>query len=300
MLSKRSFFGRESVQAFFLIAPNSLGLILFYIVPIITSIVLAFFQWDGLSAPTWAGLGNFVQLTKDRLFINSFVNTLTYTVVVVPLLTVLVVLLGVLLSRDFTKFDKYFRTLFFLPLMTIPVVAALTWKWLLNQEYGLLNGILKAVGLHTIPWLSNPHYILSSIAIIGLWLGIAYNLIVIIAGIKGIPASYYEAAQLDGASPIHCFFGITVPLLTPSIFFVVVTQLIACFQLFDPAFVILGSDPPGTLKNAANTIVMSIYENGFTYFKMGYSSAQAFVLFIVILIITAIQFWGQKKWVNYD
>jgi len=140
---------------------------------------------------------------------------------------------------------------------------------------------------------------LLSIAMIGIWLGVAYDLIIIISGIKGIPAMYYEAAQMDGASSRSQFFHITLPMLTPSIFFVVITQLIACFQVFDTAFIILGADPPGTLKAAGSTMVMSIYENGFVFFKMGYSSAQAFILFVVVLVITAIQFRVQNKWVHY-
>jgi len=282
-----------------MIAPNTIGLLVFYVVPILFSILLAFFHWDGLSPLKWAGPANFLALTKDHLFSSAFRNSFVYTIAVVPTILVLVLAFGVMLATDVVRINPRLRTLYFLPLMTMPVAAALVWKWLLNLRFGLVNRILTGIGLPGVPWLSSPSFVLLSIAMIGIWLGVAYDLIIIISGIKGIPAMYYEAAQMDGASSRSQFFHITLPMLTPSIFFVVITQLIACFQVFDTAFIILGADPPGTLKAAGSTMVMSIYENGFVFFKMGYSSAQAFILFVVVLVITAIQFRVQNKWVHY-
>lgn len=296
----KKFWEKDAVQGYLMIAPNSLGLIIFYIVPIIVSIILGLFQWNGLSSPEWTGFGNFIAILHDKLFFSSLRNTFVYTLIVVPVIVILTIIFGVLLAGEDSKSRQYFRLLYMLPVMTMPAAAALIWKWMLNLEFGLVNSFLHLFGLASIPWLSSPDYILVSVMFIGIWLGFAFNLIIVISGIRGIPATFYEAAKIDGANVFRRFFSITIPMLTPTIFFVIVTQLIACFQVFDSAFIILGASPSGVLKNAANTLVVSIYENGFIFFKMGYSSAQAFVLFLIILVITVIQFRGQKKWVHYS
>lgn len=290
---------KEAVQGWLMIAPNTLGLLLFYLIPILWSILLAFFNWNGLSDMKWAGLSNFIKLFQDSGYFYAFRNTFVYTLVVVPAIIILILAFGMMLAYNILSITKHLRTLYFLPLMTMPVAAALVWKWLLNLRFGLINRVLELIGLEAIPWLSSPSYVLTSIIFIGIWLGVAYNLIIIISGIRGIPRVYYEAAEIDGASSLCQFFRITLPLLTPSIFFIVITQLIKCFQVFDTAFVILGGDPPGALRDAASSIVMSIYENGFVFFKMGYSSAQAFTLFLVVLAVTVVQFRVQKRWVHY-
>ncbi|WP_234968988.1 carbohydrate ABC transporter permease [Alkalispirochaeta americana] len=290
---------KESTQGYLMIAPNSIGLLVFYIIPILWSVLLAFHQWDGLSAMEWAGINNFRVLVEDVNFLSALRNTAVYTALVVPAILLLVLSFGMLLAHDVLAVTRHLRTLYFLPLMTMPVAAALVWKWLLNMRFGLVNRVLAGLGIDPVPWLSSSSYVLYSIVFIGIWLGVAYNLIVIIAGIRGIPRGYYEAAEIDGASGLDRFFRITLPLLTPSIFFILVTQLITCFQVFDTAFVILGSDPPGSLHRAGSTVVMSIYEQGFVFFNMGYSSAQAVVLFAVVLSITIGQFSFQKRWVHY-
>ncbi len=294
------FWQKDSVQGYLMIAPNSIGLIVFYIFPILVSIFLGLFEWNGLSSPVWTGLGNYSAIFRDELFYHSLKNTFIYTVTVVPVIVVFTILFGVLLVSEESRSREYMRLLYLLPVMTMPAAAALIWKWMLNLEFGLVNTVIKTLGFHAVPWLSSPDYVLISVMFIGIWLGFAFNLIIVISGLRGIPETYYEAARIDGASIFRRFFSITLPMLTPTIFFVVVTQLIACFQVFDTAFIILGASPSGVLKNAANTLVISIYENGFIFFKMGYSAAQAFVLFLIILIITVIQFRGQKKWVHYS
>ncbi|MGD1821817.1 MAG: carbohydrate ABC transporter permease [Pleomorphochaeta sp.] len=295
----KKFFEKESTQGWAMIFPNTIGLVVFYLIPICWSILLAFFEWNGLSKMKFINIENFLNLFHDSLFIHSIRNTFIYSLVVVPAILLIVIIFGAFLSKEDIFDVKNLRTLFFLPLMTMPVAATLVWKWLLNLDYGLINKILTIMNLDPIPWLSDSRYVLISIIFIGIWLGVAYDLIIIISGIKGIPKIYYEAARIDGASPFRQFTSITLPLLSPSIFFILITQLISCFQVFDSAFIILGADPAMGIKNAASTIVMSIYENGFVYFKMGYSSAQSFILFLIILTITVIQFRVQKRWVHY-
>ena len=295
----KAFFRRDAIQGYLMIAPNSIGLIAFYVFPILASIMLGLFQWNGLSTPTWTGFGNFSAIFQDEIFFHSLKNTLVYTLLVVPAIVILTVLFAVLLTNRQSKWYKYMRLLYLLPIMTIPAAAALIWKWMLNYEFGLINNILRFIHINPLPWLSSPDYILISVMLIGIWLGFSFNLIIMISGLRGIPETYYEAAIVDGANIFQRFTGITLPLLTPTLFFVIVTQLISCFQVFDTAFIILGVSPSGVLKKAANTLVISIYENGFIFFKMGYSSAQAFILFLIILFVTIVQFKGQKKWVHY-
>jgi len=293
------FLEKEGTQGWLMILPNSLGLLVFYLIPIVWSIILAFFQWNGLSDKKFVGFYNIVKLFSDSSFLSALRNTLVYSLVVVPAIIILVVIFGNALANEKVFGVEKLRTLYFLPLMTMPVAAALVWKWLLNTQYGLFNTVLRAINLPAIPWVSDARFVLLSVIFIGVWLGVAYDLIIIISGIKGIPNIYYEAAEIDGASSIRQFFSITLPLLSPTIFFIVITQLISCFQVFDSASVILGNAPAGALENAAGTVVLSIYKNGFIFFKMGYSSAQSLVLFLIVLAITAVQFKLQKKWVHY-
>jgi len=296
---RTSFIKKEGVQGWLMILPNTLGLLLFYLIPIGWSIILSLFKWNGLSKMKFIGFQNFGLLFSDASFLYSLRNTFIYSIAVVPLIILFVLCFGVLLARDEIKGVAGFRTLYFLPVMTMPVAAALIWKWLLNSRFGLVNKFLGYLSIPPINWLTSPAYVLPSVIIIGIWLGVAYDLIIIISGMKGIPGMYYEAADIDGASGFRKFFSITLPLLTPSLFFILITQLISCFQVFDTVSIILGADPPGSLWNAACSVVMNIYQNGFVNFRMGYSSAQSFMLFCIVLLITLVQFKGQKKWVNY-
>jgi len=280
-----TFFGKEGTQGWLMILPNALGLLIFYLIPIVCSVVLAFYKWDGLSKLKYVGFANFQTLLTDQTFIYSLRNTLYYSLMVVPAIIILVLIFGVALANDEIFGVEKLRTLYFLPLMTMPV---------------LLNNFLSIFNIPSVSWISDPNFVLISVAMIGIWTAVAYDLIIVISGIKGISPVYYEAAKIDGASKTRQFFSITLPLLTPTLFFIVITQLIGCFQVFDSVSIILGGDaPPAALKNATTTVVLSIYQNGFSYFKMGYASSQSFVLFLIILIITAAQFKLQKKWVHY-
>lgn len=297
---KSNFMRKPSTQGILMILPNTIGLAVFYIIPIIISIVLGLFEWDGFSSASFIGFENFSKLIKDELFLNSIKNTFIYTLTVVPCIVILSVVLSTLLESTKQGFSKTLRFIYLLPMMTMPTAAAVIWKWILNTNYGVLNCFLANFGIEKISWLATQEHILTSISIIGTWIGFSTSFIIISAGLKGIPNVYYEAAEIDGATKLRQFFTVTLPMITPSIFFIIVNQLIICFQVFDTVLVILGAAPSGVLKKAGNSMVMTIYQNGFIHFKMGYSSAQAFILFLIILLITIIQFKGQKKWVNYD
>jgi multiple sugar transport system permease protein len=294
---------REMFWGYFFISPVVIGLLIFTIIPIIASLVLSFSDWDGSSHLQFIGLDNFVHMFSDQIYLKALKVTSLYTVVTVPSTIILSVLVAVLLNRKMRGRDVY-RLIFFLPSVTMPVAIAVVWKWMYNGSNGLINFLLSRVGIDGPNWITDERYILMSIMIIAVWGGIGYNMIILLSGLQGIPDSYYEAAAIDGATAWHRFVRITIPLLTPAIFFVMVTSLIGAFQVFDLVFMLTpqttGGGAGGVLQDATRTAVYSIYQNGFTWFKIGYASAQAWVLFVIIFLITMAQMYLQKRWVHYE
>ncbi|WP_258169088.1 carbohydrate ABC transporter permease [Paenibacillus sp. AR247] len=266
-------------------------------VPSAASLILSFTNWDGMSAPAFNGIDNFIQLMQDEKFTRSLLNTLLYTVATVPLSIVFATLLAVLLNQHIKGMVVY-RTFYFIPVITMPIAVGMVWKWLYNSEFGLINYVLGAMHLPTPNWLFDEKFALMSIVIVSVWTSVGYNAVILLSGLQGIPSSYYEAASLDGAGTVYRFFRITLPLLTPSLFFVLVMSFINSFQVFDLVFIMMGQQT--SLLDSTRTVVYSIWEDGFKYFNMGYASAEAFILFIVILIITAFQMYFQKRWVHYQ
>nr|WP_235439690.1 sugar ABC transporter permease [Paenibacillus sp. DMB20] len=269
----------------------------FYMAPSAASLFLSFTSWDGMTAPQFIGLENFRNLMNDEKFTTSMLNTLLYTVGTVPLSIAFATLLAVLLNQKI-KGVVIYRTLFFIPVITMPIAVGMVWRWLYNSEFGLINYVLGALNLPQPNWLFDEKFALFSIIIVSVWSSIGYNAVILLSGLQGISNTYYEAASLDGAGTLYKFFRITLPLLTPSLFFVLVMSFINSFQMFDLIFIMM--DQQATLLDQTRTVVYSIWEDGFKFFHMGYASAQAFMLFIVILIITLFQMVFQKRWVHYQ
>ncbi|MFM9278225.1 carbohydrate ABC transporter permease [Paenibacillus jiagnxiensis] len=287
----------EAMWAYIFISPLVLGLFLFYMAPSAVSLALSFTDWDGLAAPAFTGLANFQRLMDDPVFLKSLGNTFLYTIVSVPVTTALATILAALLNQPIRGKTVY-RTLYFIPVITMPIAVGMVWRWLYNSEYGLINYVLGQLGLPQPNWLFDENIALFSIILISIWSGIGYSAVILLAGLQGISGSYYEAAAIDGAGKVRQFFQITLPLLTPSLFFVVVMSFINSFQIFDLVYIMVGKQD--SMLDSTRTIVYSIWENGFKYFDMGYASSQAFVLFVVILIFTIVQMIFQKKWVHYQ
>ncbi len=283
--------------ALLFVGPTVIGLFTFYIGPAIASFALSFTHWDGLTSPRFAGLENLKALFTSPVFLRSLLNTLVFMIVAVPASVALATLIAVLLNQRIKGMIVY-RALYFLPVVTMPIAVGMVWKWLYNTEYGLFNYLLGAVGLPQPEWLFNPSIALISVIAVYVWMTIGNNVILILAGLQNVDTGYYEAAQIDGASKVRQFFSITLPLITPTLFFVIVTAMISSLQVFDLLFVMIGDT--AALVGPLRTIVYGVYESGFMFSQMGYASAQAFVLFLLILVITIIQFLGQKKWVHYD
>lgn len=225
------------------------------------------------------------------------VNTLVFTLVSVPLAVMLATGIAILLNQKIKGMIVY-RTLYFLPVVTMPVAVGMVWKWLYNTDYGLLNYILGLLHLPQPAWLFNPNIALISVIVVYVWMTVGNNIILILAGLQGISETYYEAAEMDGASKLKQLFTITIPLLTPTLFFVFITGIISSLQVFDLIFIMIGDSH--VLLEPLRTLVYGVYESGFEYSQMGYASAQAFLLFLMILVITIFQFAFQKKWVHYD
>ena len=294
---KKKRLNKEAIYALLFIAPTFIGLLIFYMLPAVASFGLSFASWDGMTAPVFVGLENIRTLFVDPTFQRSIINTIVFTVVSVPLSVVIATLVSLMLNQKIKGMVIY-RTLYFLPVVTMPVAVGMVWKWLYNTDYGLINYLLGIFHLPQPSWLFDPNIALFSVILVYVWMTIGNNVILLLAGLQGVSNSYYEAAQIDGASKFRQFLNITLPLITPTLFFVFITSMISSLQMFDLIFVMIGDN--NALLDPLRTIVFGVYESGFKYSQMGIASAQAFLLFLAILAITIIQFIYQKKWVHYD
>lgn len=287
--------GQEELLAYLFILPSLLGFIIFLVVPMIASLGLSFYDWELLSPPQFAGLKNFSALLTDQVFKDVLVNTAYYTFGLVPLNIVVSMGLAVWLNTKLRGLT-WFRAAFFLPVITVTVAVSLIWRWMYEPRAGIIDVALRAVGLPGPTWLGDTHWAMAAIIIMSVWKGFGYNMVLFLAGLQGIPASIYEAAMIDGANAWQRFWSITLPLLTPMVFLAVVLTVISSFQVFDQAYVMTNGGP----ANATNTIVLYIFQNGFQYFRMGYASAIAWVLFAVIFLFTLAQMRLQGRWVQYE
>lgn len=280
-------------------APLMLGVTIFFLIPILFTLYMSFTNWSGLSPGAWVGLENFTTIAGDGKVGRELLNTLYFAVGTVPVGMALSVVIANMLGKN-RKGSSVYTTLYFLSNVTMPAAVALVWAWMFHSKYGIINGILKAFGLSGIMWMGDPRFIMPAMIIVSIWMGLGYNIIMLLAGLKNIPVTYYEAASLDGASEWKQFIKITVPLLSPYIFFLMVMSLMGAFKAFDLVYMFSSTQPYGELIDASRTMVYGIYQKGFSFYQMGYASAEAVVLFVLIAIMTAVQFWAQKKWVFYE
>lgn len=286
----------EAMWAYLFITPFFIGLLIFFIIPALSSFYFAFTDWNGLSIPTFIGFDNFIQLFHDDVFLQSLWNTAIFTAGSVPISLVIATLIANLLNQKIKGLVIY-RTIYFIPVVTMPVAVGMVWKWLYHSQYGLFNTVLGIFHLPQPSWLIDNHLALFSIILTSVWMTVGNNIVIILAGLQEISSSYYEAAEIDGASGLKKFLYITIPLLSPSLFFVLVMSIISSFQVFDLIFMMEGGN--SALLGPTRTVVYKIYEDGFSYSHMGYASSEALILFLIILVLTIIQMYFQKKWVHY-
>ncbi|QHF96393.1 sugar ABC transporter permease [Streptomyces sp. NHF165] len=299
---ERRFRYRDKWWGYALIAPAGLGLAVFYLWPVVQTLYYSFTEWGAFGGTEWIGLTNYRTLVGDPEFWQALGNTVVYTALVllgIPLAMVLAVLLNVKGMRG----TGIYRTLYFLPVVTMPAAVAVVWRWLYNGDVGILNQALSAIGIDGTFWVSDPTTVRFAIAAIGVWMTVGYNMILLLAGLQGIPQDYYEAASLDGAGRVRQFFSLTLPLLSPTLFFTTVLSVIQSLQVFDLVYLILGANTQAGLTNPAyaegQTVVMLFFQKSFFDNQRGYGAAIVCVLFVLIMALTAIQFRLQKRWVHY-
>ncbi|MFB4285997.1 carbohydrate ABC transporter permease [Nonomuraea sp. ATR24] len=292
MLSKR-----EWVWGYLLIAPMALGLGVFYLWPIAQTLYLSFTESGVFGGHTWVGTDNFTELLGDDQMRGALGNTLLYAVLVLAGVPVAIVV-AALLNVPGLRGMSVYRTLYFLPVVTMPAAVGLTWRYLFNGDFGAINHFLGELGIDGPYWVGDPDFAIYAIAIVGVWSSVGYNAVLFLAGLQGIPRQYYEAASMDGAGRLRQFFRITLPLLTPTTFFVLVITMINALQVFDLVYLMIDLDGPAL--NGSRTIVYLFFEKGFVQNQRGLAAAIAVVLLGLILVLTAIQFRLQKKWVHYE
>jgi multiple sugar transport system permease protein len=282
----------EERWGYLFVAPVVVGLTILSAGPILASLAISLSDWDLLTAPGFVGLDNFARLVEDRRFASALRNTVFYVVASVPIGMVIALGLAVALNRAIAGISLI-RTMYFLPLVTSAIAVGLVWAWIYSPANGLLNQLL---GLPPQKWISDPFWAMPAIVAMSVWQGLAASTIIFLAGMQAIPEALYDAAEVDGAGARQRFRYVTLPLLTPSLFFTGILNLIGSFQVFDQIFVLAR---PGQPTTATVTLVYFIYENGFRNFKMGYASAASWVLFLIVATLTILYFRSQDRWVHY-
>lgn len=284
----------EARWGYLLIAPLVIGFSIFFLIALGASLVLSFTRWDMLSSPVWIGIDNYRQVVRDPEFRTALWNTVAIAAPNVVLRLAFSLALAMALNSNI-RFRSFYRIIFFMPVITMPVAIATIWKWLYDPAFGPINSVLDRLGMGRPEWLSNPETAIIAVVIVLLWSGVGYDMIIFLAGLQAIPKDYYDAAALDGAGSWQRFRDVTLPLLTPTTFFLLVIGVIASLQVFDLVFVMTRIDQTNQLP----TVVYYLYEEGFRNFRMGYAITVAWVLLAIILVFTLIQFRLQRRWVHY-
>ena len=294
MKKKTSRQKNEMLWGWIFILPTMIGLAVLNFYPMIATLKQSFYKTgDFGKGNIYVGLDNYKRVFGDTEVWQSLWNTVKYAIIEVPFSIVFALLLAVLLNKKLKGRDA-FRTIFFLPMVVAPAAIAMVWKWLYNANFGLINNVFHV----NVKWISDPNLAIFSIAIIGIWSALGYNLVLFLAGLQEVPRDYYEAASLDGANGWAQLIHITVPLISPTIFFVLVTRIIGAMQVFDLIYMMIDINNPAWKKT--ESLVYLFYKYSFDQSKKGYGATVVVVLLVVIMILTVIQLIGQKKWVHYE
>jgi multiple sugar transport system permease protein len=281
----------KRITPYLLVSPYLIHFLLFVAFPVIFSVVLTFHKWNIIAPMEYTGLTNYIRLFSDATFWKSLGNTLIFLVIHIPLQIVVALIIAEILNQNL-KFRGFFRAAFFLPVVVSGVVVTILWQQLYGFDVGLLNRLLMKIGLSKVGWLTDPNLAMSSIAIMATWKNVGLYIILFLVGLQTVPNHYYEAADLEGASRMQKFFKITIPMINPTIFMVVILSTIGGFSLFIEPYVMTGGGP----LNSTISAVLYIYKQGFTYYHMGYASTLGLFFAVIILLVVVIQ----KKFVERD
>lgn len=286
---------KDRLVIFSFLAPNIFGFLVFTLIPVLAAAFISLTEWNLIGEMKFVGLANYFKAFDTKRFYQVMENTLFYTVVTVPVGMFLALCLSVLMNRKIRGITLY-RTIYYLPVVSSGVAIALLWQYIYADNVGLLAMIWKMFGGEAPRWITSTKWSMRSIAIMAVWKGLGGTIVILLAGLQAISPTYYEAAKIDGANEWKQFTNVTIPLLTPTLFFQLIMGIIGSFQVFDSTKVLTGGGP----GFSSTSIVYYIYNSAYVDMKFGYACALAMVLFLIILVVTIIQWIGQKKWVNYD
>lgn len=286
----QNIFNNERFAGWVFILPALLGTLIFIVIPVICSFGLSFTKWDLLNPIRFVGLDNYKEIFSDALFFKIFWNTVVFAISTSVLGVIIPLILACILNSKI-RGSEFYKTAYFLPFITPMIVIGVVWEWIFDPNIGLLNHILH---LH-INWLYDTHFAMPALIIVSVWKLIGYNMVIFLSSLSGISQSMFEAAKIDGATPFQTFKNVTIPLLSPSIFFVVIITAISSFQVFDLIYLMTQGGP----LDSTNVLVYAIYKNAFEYFNVGKASAIAYVLFFIILVLTLVQ-WSLRKKLVYN
>lgn len=286
----QNIFNNERFAGWIFILPALLGTLIFIVIPVICSFGLSFTKWDLLNPIRFVGLDNYKEIFSEALFFKIFWNTVVFAISTSVLGVIIPLILACILNSKI-RGSEFYKTAYFLPFITPMIVIGVVWEWIFDPNIGLLNHILH---LH-INWLYDTHFAMPALIIVSVWKLIGYNMVIFLSSLSGISQSMFEAAIIDGATPFQTFKNVTIPLLSPSIFFVVIITAISSFQVFDLIYLMTQGGP----LDSTNVLVYAIYKNAFEYFNVGKASAIAYVLFFIILVLTLVQ-WSLRKKLVYN
>lgn len=286
----QNIFNNERFAGWVFILPALLGTLIFIVIPVICSFGLSFTKWDLLNPIRFVGLDNYKEIFSEALFFKIFWNTVVFAISTSVLGVIIPLILACILNSKI-RGSEFYKTAYFLPFITPMIVIGVIWEWIFDPNIGLLNNILH---LH-INWLYDTHFAMPALIIVSVWKLIGYNMVIFLSSLSGISQSMFEAAKIDGATPFQTFKNVTIPLLSPSIFFVVIITAISSFQVFDLIYLMTQGGP----LDSTNVLVYAIYKNAFEYFNVGKASAIAYVLFFIILVLTLVQ-WSLRKKLVYN
>jgi hypothetical protein len=288
---------RDTLRIIAYLTPGMTGFLVFIIIPLIASLIISLFSWSLLGTSEFVGLDNYRRMIsgEDPAFYTILKNTVVFALLYTGANLIISTGISYWLQHLPNRFSRMLRIIFFIPVVTPMAGNALIWRLLLNDE-GVVNSALNSIGLPSLPWLNNSSLAMGSLVIMSLWQGLGYNIVVLTAGLNGINPSILEASELDGATGFRRFFQVVFPILSPTFFFCTVMTVIGAFKVFAQPFFLTKGGP----GESTNTIVLALYRNGFSFDKLGYASALAWILFVIVMLLTALQFSQQKRWVNYD
>lgn len=288
---------RETIAGYLFLSPAIVLYIAFIAAPLIGAIILSFFQWDLLTPAKFVGFQNYRDLVHDDVARQSVINSFVFTFWSIVLHLGLGLALALAVNRSISPVLRYFlRTAYFFPLLISWAAVALMWLYILDPSFGFFSYYARKLGWNPPPFLVSPHWAMPALIMVDLWRTLGFTFIILLAGLQGVPRQLHEAAMIDGASALNRFWNVTIPMLSPTIFFVLVMNFIGAFQIFEPMFIMTNGGP----GDRTISIVMHIYETGFRSFQMGLASALAMIVFIVIMLVTLIQLRISKLWVFYE